>query len=255
MGLISRGPPRETNIAWVVTCAVRPAGLARMELSPPTHFCACVGISQLFQWGRELSVWLQFFLSCLEHCLLVPVTSLFTLYRLAAYTRNVISFWPLNLYESLYSFCLVCGRWCFSCHSHFYYPDPSGGLTAWVSCEEHRKIKDGFSIGSPFSRFSIHTSCHPGTGNPLGSSAGSGWVQFCPSGIVFHYSCRGHVRYVLLLCVSHVRPPTPWHWIFVFRTPLVGLFLKRSLHEGGPLLLDVSDVFVWDGVMPFILGC
>ena len=112
-------------------------------------------------------------LSRLERCLLVPVTSLFTPYRLAAHTHDVVRLWPLDptmlyLYDGLHGFCLVCGRRCSSRHSRFYYPVSSGGLTAGVSCEEHREI--GYGFGS--------LSCRVGTGNPLGSPAGSDWVQF-----------------------------------------------------------------------------
>ena len=94
-------------------------------LSPPTHFCACVGISQkkrtvcvcFFDSRSSQSVAIHFssHLSRLERCLLVPVTSLFAPYRLAAHTHDVVRLWPLDpsmlyLYDGLHGFCLVCGR-------------------------------------------------------------------------------------------------------------------------------------------------
>ena len=131
----------------------------------------------------------------------MPVTSLFTWYILATYTHDAVRLWLLNLFNHLYSFGLVCGRQCSSRHSRFYYPVPSSGLTAGVSCEEYREIRDSFRS----------LSCRVGTGNLLSSHAGPDRVQFCPGGIVFHYSRGDHVRYALLLCVSLVRPPTPQH--------------------------------------------
>ena len=75
-------------------------------------------------FGSQSSIAIHFssHLFWLERCLMVPVTSLFTPYCLAAYTHDVIRLWLLDLFDHLYSFGLVCGWRCSFRHSRFYPP-------------------------------------------------------------------------------------------------------------------------------------
>ena len=168
---------------------------------------------------------------------MVPVTSLFTSYCLAAYTHDVVRLWLLDLFDHLYSFGLVCGWRCSFRHSRFYYPVSSSGLTARVSCEEHHEIRDG--LGHFPARLVPAITSTPllvltGCSSALVVSSST-----TPMGITSGMPC-----YSMSVLLGHPPPsieflPSNHNWSGWFYNKIKNESKKRRrMHDRGPLLLD-----------------